>query len=101
MAKHRMVSLRRKSSKNEAPEAAPESVFPVTLFISDPELSKLGLEDFEVGEIHELRARVKVESVSMHEGSEGKDRSITLALTDAEVNSAHSEADKAKKLFGK
>ena len=100
MAQHRMVSLRRKPSKTDSVEAPTKSLFPVTLFINDPELSKLGLEDFEVGEIHELRAIVKVESVSMHEGSGGKDRSITLALTDAEVNSAHSEADKAKKLFG-
>ena len=98
MAQHRMVNLRRKLPKNNSVDIPTESSFPVSLFITDPELSKLGLEDFQVGEIHELRAKIKVESVSVRDDGAGKDRSITLVLTEAEGNSTHTEADKAKKL---
>ena len=69
MAKHKMVSLERKPSERDsnllAETVDDESFFPLSLHISDPEIKKLGLEGFKVGEEHELNAKVKVRSVTI------------------------------------
>lgn len=106
MAEHKMVSLERKPSEREdgslvaKSDEKDESFFPLSLHISDPEVKKLGLENFKVGEEHELNAKVKVRSVSVDE-REGNPRnqSIELVLMEAEVNSQH-PGDQAETLFG-
>ena len=105
MAEHKMVSLERKPSERDSGSLVEatsdkESFFPLSLHISDPEVKKLGLENFKVGEEHELNAKVKVRSVSVDE-REGNPRnqSIELVLMEAEVNSQH-PGDQAETLFG-
>ena len=105
MAKHKMVSLERTPSERKDGSlleevADKESFFPLSLHISDPEVKKLSLEGFKVGEEHELNAKVKVRSVTVDE-REGSPRNqnIELVLMEGEVNSEHPD-DKAEKLFG-
>ena len=102
MAQHNMVSLERPASKSEsAVEELEESSFPLSLFISDPEIEKLGLSSVKIGEEHDLIARVKVTGVSVdeREGSE-RHQSVTLTLLAGEVGSDHGPdpAAQAKKL---
>lgn len=103
MAKHNMVSLKRAPSKDNSLEIK-EPHFPLSLFVSGPEIEKLGLGGIEIGEEHELIAQVKVTSVSVsqREGSD-KHESVELTLLAGEVNSAHgqSDAEKGRKLFTK
>ena len=103
MALHNMVSLERPASKSEsAVEEPQEPSFPLSLFISGPEIEKLGLSNVKIGEEHDLIARVKVTSVSVdeREGDE-KHQSVTLTLLAGEVNSDHGPdpAAQAKKMF--
>ena len=104
MAKHRMVSLKRKPSERDdnllEATSDKESFFPLSLFISDPEIKKLGLQNFKVGEEHELNAKVRVRSVTIdeREGSP-KNQSIELTLLEAEVNSDH-RFSQSERLFG-
>lgn len=103
MAKDNMVSLQGKRGSEEiGAESKDEPFFPLSLWVNDPEIQKLGLQDAEVGEEHELVAKVKITSVSVDE-SEGspKRTSVTLTLLEGEVNSDHGESDDArgKKLF--
>ena len=100
-----MISLERKPSERDSGSLLEEttdkeSFFPLSLHVSDLEVKKLGLENFKVGEEHELKAKVKVRSVTIDE-RDGQDRTqnIELVLMEGEVNSDHGE-DKAKKLFG-
>ena len=102
MAQHNMVSLERPASKSDAvAEELKEPSFPLSLFVDTPELEKLGLQKVEIGEEHDLIARVKVTGVSVdeREGSE-KHRSVTLTLLAGEVGSDHGPdpAAQAKKL---
>ena len=108
MAKHEMVSLKRTAEESKKdgdfPESPSKDFFPLSLFLNGPEIKKLGLSKFQVGEEHELVAKVKVTSVSVSENSGSKKReSITLTLIEGEVNSAHgkSSEDQAKILFDK
>lgn len=105
MAKHQMVSLERKPSERDSDSLVEatsdkESFFPLSLHISDIEIKKLGLQNFKVGEKHELIAKVKVRSVTVDE-REGSPRnqSIELVLIEAEVNSEHRKSQ-AEILFG-
>lgn len=104
MAKHNMVSLKRAPSKDQDSLEVAESSFPLSLYVNEPEIKKLGLSDFKVGEEYELIAKVKVTSVSIHEREGEKiDRHVELTLLEAEVNSDHGLSDqkKGEKLFGK
>ncbi len=104
MAKHEMVDLKRAPLKEEqaevAADGATEPFFPVSLHISTPEVEKLGLSDFEVGEEHDLVAKVKVTAVSIDTNEDDKRASVTLTFLAAEVFSDHGEDERAKKLFG-
>ena len=105
MAKHNMVSLKRAPLKgSDISEAPVESFFPLSLFVNGPEIEKLGLGGMEIGEEHELIAKVKVTSISVNE-REGltKHESVELTLLEGEVNSDHGQSDqeKGEKLFGK
>lgn len=103
MAQHNMVSLRRPKSEqeDEAVEVG-SNEFPLNLYVTTPELEKLGLSKAKIGEEHDLFAKIKVTSVSVdeHEGSE-KHESVTLPLLEGEVGSDHGSdhASRAKKLF--
>lgn len=105
MAKHNMVSLKRTAAENKKDDKVSMSdrdPFPLSLFISGPEIKKLGLSGFKIGEEHELIAKVKVTSVSLDQSEGGKRReSVTLTLIEGEVNSDHgrSNEDSAKILF--
>ena len=102
-----MVDLKRQPSDEDKAEARhhgdkePEATFPLSLFLSEEEVKKLGLDAAEVGKKHDLLARVKVTSTSISE-DEGGDRrvSVTLTLLAGEVLSEHSGEERAKKLFG-
>ena len=105
MAEHKMVSLKRKPSEHDGNLLEPreENLFPLTLYIDEIEIEKLDIGNLKIGEMHELRANVKVTSVSVNEHTGNKKhekhRSITLTLIEAEVNSDH-RANQAETLFG-
>ena len=105
MAKHKMVSLERTASERKdgnllAETVDEESFFPLSLYINDPEVKKLGLENFKVGEEHELNAKVKVRSVSVNESDTAPlNTTVELVLMEGEVNSEHPDG-KAEILFG-
>ena len=105
MAERKMTDLKRKPSEGDDDRVVSEgekdkAFFPLNLFISSPEVEKLGLLNAKVGEEHDLLARVKITSVSVSEdeGSE-KRESVTLTLLAGEVQSERGEEDRAKKLF--
>ena len=108
MAQHQMVDLKRQPTAEEKTEAKhhgdkePEAQFPLSLFVSEEEVKKLGLDAAEVGEEHDLVVRVRVTSVSIDEGEGGDKRvSVTLTLLAGEIRSGHSHEERAKTLFGK
>lgn len=99
MAQHEMTSLKRSRSENEdEPLLEGEDFFPLSLFLSDPEIKKLGLTGVEVGQELMLAARVKVTSISVNESEDSEKReSVTLVLIEGEVLE---ERDAADTLFG-
>lgn len=106
MPQHPRVSLKRKAPENKndvfVSEEPGKDFFPLSLFVSGPEVEKLGLSGMEIGEEHELVADVKVTSVSVRDSEDGgKEESVGLTLTAGVVNSAHggSDEERAKKIF--
>ena len=106
MAKHEMKSLKRTRSESKddgALEKASEDFFPLSIYVGEPEIEKLGLSGVSVGEEHDLAARVKVTGVSVTESEGSKKRvSVTLTFLAGAVYSDHGESDEArgKKLYG-
>ena len=103
MALHNMVSLERPASEShEVAEAPKEPSFPLSLYVTTPEIEKLGLSKAQIGEEHDLIARVKVTSVSVdeREGDE-KHESVMLTLLAGEVGSDHGSDHEvqAKKMY--
>lgn len=106
MAEHKMTSLKRAPSETKdvgvLAEDGPENkaFFPLSLFVNNPEIKKLGLADAEIGNEYMLFAKVKVTNVSVNEQEgEEKHESIGLTLLEGEVGS--SGGTPAEKLFGK
>ena len=108
MAKHKMSDLKRtaaESKKGDAEAVFPGSegkpYYPLSLHVNGPEVEKLGLSGVQVGEEHDLEARVKVTSVSIDESEGSKKReSVTLTLLAGAVYSEHGESDEERGLQG-
>jgi len=62
-----------------------EDFFPLTIYVSDPEVEKLGLTGIAAGDERILMAKVRATSVSVHENEKSKNESVTLALIEGEV----------------
>lgn len=108
MAKHKMVSLQRtaaESKKDNSDFVGEENKphFPLSLHLRTAEIDKLGLSGVQVGEEHELVAKVRVTSVSINQRDGSKKReSLELTLIEGEINSDHGPdpQKQAKTLFG-
>lgn len=108
MAQHNMIDLKRTVADRDVPAVAIEDedkpFFPLSLFVHTPEIVKLNLIDFEVGQEHDLNARVRVTSINIDpKSAKRKVTSMELTLIKGEVNSAHKSdpVKQAEKLFGK
>ncbi|MCH8816090.1 MAG: hypothetical protein IH957_13560 [Chloroflexi bacterium] len=107
MAEHKMTNLQRTPAedKKEMPSLdgdRKKPYFPLSLYVHGPEIAKLGLEGVQVGEEHDLVAKVKVTGVSItdREGSE-KRESVDLTLVEGAIYSDHGEdaETRAKKVY--
>ncbi len=100
-----MANLRRTKTEldvnsAEVPSYDP-SVYPVSMYISDDEVEKLGLENSKVGAEMLMTATVKVTSFSVDERmKDKKSYSITLTVMEAELKEKSTSETQAKTLFG-
>ena len=99
-----MVDLKR--TKEEIKEKTdpcgydPE-IYPVSMYLSDDEVEKLGLEKAEVGKEMLMAATVKVTSISRNEHAKDKKRhSATLTVMEAELKEKPASRTKAEVMFG-
>lgn len=82
----KMTEAEREKNAPTVASAPDQRQYPYGLCLSLDEatLKKLDLYGLpKVGETMMLMAQVKVESVSQHENGDGKDRSVSLQITDA------------------
>jgi predicted transcriptional regulator len=100
-----MASLRR--TKVETDESSAEvspydpPLYPVSMYISDDEVEKLGLENSKVGAEMLMTATVKVTSFSVDERmKDKKSYSITLTVMEAELKEKPASKTQAETLFG-
>ena len=104
MAEH-LPSLKAKPSSSrgslatEAPDP-PQDFFPVSTHVSDEQVAAMALGDVNVGDERMLMAMVRVTSVSEHESSEGKTKSVSLDLIEGTTTPKAAQKDAAKLLFG-
>lgn len=82
----------------------PEYPYGLEIHLDEIGLKKLGMKDMPaVGSKMKMDARVHVSGAMMHEGPEGKHRSLHLQITHMELAKGHEETDgetKGKKLYG-
>ena len=99
MTQHRTVSLERKRDETVEVVEGDESFFPHSMFLDDEDIKKLGVADLELGDERELRAMVRVTSISSNESEDsGKSNDLTLSLIEGEIaQPARSQADR---IFG-
>ena len=103
MADHLPSLKRARSDFEDAKEASHEDFYPVGLYVGNDELEAMQLGNVQLGDERLLMAVVRVTSVSAHESSGGKDKSVSLDLIEGTTQpkpQATSEEDKAKALFG-
>lgn len=96
-----LKSMERKPSERDKEssilaEDKVEAFFPLSLFVDDPEIEKLGISGIDVGDERTLIATVKATSVSINEseGSEKREH-VTLTIIEAAIESQ----SQAEKLF--
>lgn len=104
-----MVDLKL-SPKQQSEEAAitepkePEYPYQLRITFEQEQLDALGvgLEDFEVGDTFEAKTRFKVVSITSYssEREDGADKSDSVGLVVAAIETGTSNSEAAKKLFG-
>jgi len=104
MALVNMKTDAQKTILAESPvESKPEYPYGLSINLEDASLAKLGIDKLpEVGGTMMIKARVKVESASIHDGQGGRKKSLSLQITDMELGSegpVESKDDNAAKLI--
>ncbi len=81
---------------------APEYPYGLTITLDEEAIEKLSLMALpQVGQTMMLMARVKVVSVSQRDTEQdGKDRSVSLQITDMELGADKKETDHSSALYG-
>jgi hypothetical protein len=90
--------------KTPATIAADQPVYPwgLSLTLDNDSLEKLGIDLPKVGKTLMVTARVDVTGVSSNESESGKNRSVSLQITDLSVSPGEGEGgDAAEKLYPK
>jgi hypothetical protein len=100
------MKLSDKDREGTAPKAAlvNESDFPygLMLHLGEPELKKLGLVGLpKAGSGLEVHGKAKVTHVSMHDGGDGKQRSMGIQITHLELGDEKDEKNAEDLLYGK
>lgn len=97
----KMTSDERSEMKSSIPVDAPNYPYGLCLHLEDAAIEKLGLPALPAAEqTMMLHARVKVERVSSSETAEGKNRSLSLQITDMALVADEEKKDPAKTLYG-
>ena len=100
MAKHKLVSLKRKRDSTHAESLEErEPFFPHSMFLDNEDIEKLGVGNAKLGDEFPFLSTVRVTSVSESdsEGS-GKDRRIELAIIEGELTVP--PRPRAERIFG-
>jgi len=82
------------------PESEDTLPWGLEIALEDPELSKLGNPALSVGQSVTLSGVAVVESVSAEEEGGSQRRRVRLQITDLELTTERSNADRAQSLFG-
>jgi len=78
----------------------PEYPYGLCLSLDDESLQKLGIDQLpDVGTVMHLVARVQVTSVSQYERTDGKNRDISLQITDMELKPDGGQASNPQNLY--
>lgn len=78
----------------------PEAYYPLTMYLDDVEIEKLGVGEANVGDVLMLTCKVKVISKSQYESdSSPSTKSMSLAVTEAAASKAEGRSQ-ADRLFG-
>lgn len=101
MAAH-LESLKRKPAERKSDQDGSllddKPFFPLSLYVTDPEIEKLGIGGMEIGDERILIATVKASSISINEDEDSKRTSMSLTLTEGHVENM--SKSQAEKLFG-
>ena len=100
MAKHKLVSLKRKHGSDHVEvEAEGEDFFPHSMFLDDEDIEKLSAGNAKLGDEFPFLSTVRVTSVSESDDeSRGKNRRMELAITEGELTVP--TRSRAQRMFG-
>lgn len=102
MKNMKMSSQEQKQMNESMTVYKPEYPWGLCLHLNEEAIDKLGLPALPgVGEAMMLHARVMVNSVSMNESQNGKNRSLELQITDMGLGAEEKKSDAAEALYGK
>lgn len=95
-----LVDLKRTREGSSGLVEPPEGpFFPQSLFFDESEIAALGIGDLELGDERELRAVIRVTSISARDDeASGKTRNMAVVLTKGEIGGA--EKSQAERVFG-
>lgn len=102
----KMTETEQKGTESAVAVNRPEYPYGLEVRLDEQSLKKLGIKDLPaVGTKMELAAKVHVSNAMMHDGTDGKHRSIALQITHMELakgrdREATDGETKGKKLYG-
>lgn len=102
MADHSLINMKMSAAERKDDDSEiddPEFPWGLSLHLDDATLTKLGMDLPEVGTLVDIHAVGKVTSVNESADESGERRSTSIQITDLEIDSGSTEADKAKKMF--
>ena len=90
----------KKQAVEPAMAEAPDYPYGLSVHLNNDSLDKLEVKKLpSVGDTFEVRARAEVRSVSASDSGSGKNREISLQITDMEIASAEKEGKEAKSVL--
>lgn len=95
----KMVSLKRDKATALTADSPDEPFFPHSLFFDEEDISKLGLEEVQLGDERQMVITVRVVSISSNESSDGKRSNISLNITEGAVAPV-GQRSAAERIFG-